>query len=247
MIAIMRNLVIFDIDGTLIDSMALDTLCFIRAFKDEFRIAYVDDRWENYNTTTDAGIFEEIYRKEFNRKPDGHDTRRMIRRFVSYMENHLKEKNETIRPIPGACEILDAVNRNREWCAALATGAWRESARFKLRRARLNVDNIPLMTSTEEKIRESIVEACINKAKNHYHVQGFERIVSVGDAIWDVRTAERLGLTFIGVGNTGIFKEIPGCRFVEDFRDAGRFWQYLNHPEGPGVKQEAPKKGRKLP
>src|SRR2546426_412587 len=53
----------------------------------------------------------------------------------------------------------------------------------------------------QEASRESIVKTAIARASVFYRCQQFERIVSVGDAVWDLQTAKQLGLPFIGVGN----------------------------------------------
>jgi len=49
--------------------------------------------------------------------------------------------------------------------------------------------------------REAIVRAAIDKAKGQYGEPQFEKIVSVGDAVWDVWTAELLELPFVGIAD----------------------------------------------
>lgn len=232
----MKKLVVFDIDGTLLDSTKIDEDCFVRALKDEYKVAHIDERWETYKSVTDGCVFEEIFEKTFSRKPTAPETRRMIRRFLLYIENSLSGQDGVINPIPGAGEILESLNAHPEWGIAVASGGWRESALFKLRQAKLGIDGIPLVTSSEEKIREQIVSLSIEKAKAHYGVPGFEKIVSVGDAAWDVKVAKQLKLAFIGVGNADRFKAFPGCKYVETFEDRSRFFRYLDESEVPRYK-----------
>jgi phosphoglycolate phosphatase-like HAD superfamily hydrolase len=42
----------------------------------------------------------------------------------------------------------------------------------------------------------------IENAKELYNINQFERIISVGDGLWDLTTAVRLGVEFIGIGNS---------------------------------------------
>ena len=48
--------------------------------------------------------------------------------------------------------------------------------------------------------REKIVRKAIENASAFYKVKKFERIISVGDGLWDLITANNLGLEFIGIG-----------------------------------------------
>ena len=66
--------------------------------------------------------------------------------------------------------------------------------------AQLPAKDIPAAFAEDGPSRESIVRAAIERAKAQYRVRHFERIVSVGDAVWDVRAARRLQLPFVGVG-----------------------------------------------
>ena len=53
------HLVMFDIDGTLIESYDIDEQCFLAAI-DEVLGIQIDSRWERYPHVTDAGILDEI-------------------------------------------------------------------------------------------------------------------------------------------------------------------------------------------
>ena len=51
--------VMFDIDGTLVRSYDLDSICYIDAVREVTGIC-VDPDWSKYRHVTDAGILEEI-------------------------------------------------------------------------------------------------------------------------------------------------------------------------------------------
>ena len=56
-----------------------------------------------------------------------------------------------------------------------------------------------LVTASEHVTREEIVTAAIMAAISR-HGGSPDRIVSVGDGLWDLKTAEALGLSFLGIG-----------------------------------------------
>ena len=64
--------------------------------------------------------------------------------------------------------------------------------------------------------REEIVSAAIKNALTYYHADKFERVISVGDGLWDLLTAKNLDLEFIGVGLTN--KEICKTKKASSLR-----------------------------
>lgn len=108
------------------------------------------------------------------------------------------------------------------WCVAIATGAWRESAKLKLQKANLQIEGIPFASANDALSREDIVKKAIIKAKNIYQVEEFQKVVFVGDGVWDVKVAYQLSIAFIGIGdnnltNVGATKVIKDFTNLEDF------------------------------
>ena len=71
-----------------------------------------------------------------------------------------------------------------------------------------------------------------------YRVSSFAKTVSIGDGLWDVRTARRLNFTFLGVGcgeSAAILDRAGAKHVIEDFADYGRLVSLLNEAEIPGV------------
>jgi phosphoglycolate phosphatase-like HAD superfamily hydrolase len=102
--------------------------------------------------------------------------------------------------VPGANSFLTSLGPPSDWRAAIATGGWRPSAELKLRTAGIDAGEIPAAFAEDGPSRESIVGAAIERASVRYKQVAFEKIVLVGDAVWDVHTAKRLDLPFVGVG-----------------------------------------------
>ena len=68
---------------------------------------------------------------------------------------------------------------------------------------------------------EGIVQAAIARAGAAYGTATFEKTVLVGDAIWDVRTAQRLGLPFIGME---VVRRQPSCATREQVMWSKTSW-----------------------
>src|SRR5437773_2833277 len=77
------HLVMFDIDGTLTETMKVDEECFVRSFNDVFGLTDIDTDWSNYPGTTDSGIFMVFSRHALV----SHRRHRKFRDFASISSN----------------------------------------------------------------------------------------------------------------------------------------------------------------
>jgi len=59
------NLAIFDIDGTLTETNAVDEICFVQAFADAHSITRINTNWMEYRYVTDSGIMFQIFHERF--------------------------------------------------------------------------------------------------------------------------------------------------------------------------------------
>ncbi len=108
---------------------------------------------------------------------------------------------------------------NPDWIAALATGGWAITARFKLAAAGLPVSGLPLASGDDAVSREDILRIAISRARKTAGMDGFAKIVSLGDGVWDVKAARAMNLAFIGVGDEAKLAKAGAERVVPDFHD----------------------------
>jgi beta-phosphoglucomutase-like phosphatase (HAD superfamily) len=198
------KLAIFDIDGTLTDSNAVDNECFVHAFETAFGLSATGIDWRDYPHHTDRGLTEEFLRRAWKREPVEHEIARHHELFV----RALRERIERLEEIGGAGAFIDFL-QERGWSIALATGAWSQSALLKLSAAGLPSD-LPLACCDTCPSREEILLNAIGDQRP-------ERTVVFGDGWWDLRAARNLGLPFIGLGQASGAPET-----IADFRDAER-------------------------
>lgn len=197
------SLVIFDVDGTLTQTNGVDAQCFVRAVAEEFGITGINTDWSAYNRSTDSGILDQLLHERFGRFSQPKDRTRVKTRFVGLIRQALAANPSCCLPIPGAASALASLREGREWRVAVATGGWEESGRLKLKSAGLDLDGVPLASSDDSMARERIIQTAVQRAAQTYSAQAFEKVVYVGDGVWDVRAARALNISFVGVAREG--------------------------------------------
>ena len=122
----------------------------------------------------------------------------------------LLEKNRAIACYTKALEFRNGKSFRRVTEEGYAGGGWAASAIFKLKSARLPIDNIPYAFSDDDESRERIMAIAHSRAETYYG-QLFSEIIYIGDGVWDIRLAKKLGYSFIGIASDyeakALFKE----------------------------------------
>ncbi len=230
------KLVIFDIDGTLTQTSRVDEICFVRAFTDAHGISVISDHWINCPHVSDSGVTAHLFQHRFGRDPHEDESHAIKQRLVDLLEEHHRIDQSYFAEISGAAETFNRRVQSRGWVRAIATGCWQPSAEMKLRAANINYDGVPGGFAEDGVAREAIVNAAISRSRARYQRENFDRVVSVGDGVWDVRTAARLGLAFVGVASGAraeMLREAGAKHIIPDFEDVDRFFDCLEEAEAP--------------
>lgn len=211
----------FDIDGTLTESMKVDAECYVRSLAEVCGFTGVETDWSRYKHTTDSGIFQEIYLDRAGRLPSAAEVSGFQRHFIDL----LREASATraFVPIAGAGQLLACLAGSASHRISLATGAWRESARLKMASAGLCFDDHPAASADDAHDRESIMRLSKQRAVER---QGgpFVGTVYIGDGVWDARACRALGIPFVGIGAGA-----HGCRLASE--GAVRVFQDYSEPD----------------
>jgi len=230
------KLIIFDIDGTLTNTNRVDGECFVQAFADLYGAADINTNWADYPHATDSGITLSIFQQRWGRAPNPSEVNRLKQSFVSFMQNQYLIDPALFEEIPGAASTLDRLGQGTEWAVAIATGCWSMSAEMKLAAASIHASGIPIACADDSLSREEILRAAVSKAQAHYGQNDFERIVSIGDGVWDVRTALHLNFAFIGIGSgehEKLLRATGATYVIGDYTDFEQVLRGLNEAEIP--------------
>lgn len=189
----------FDLDGTLADTMQADEECFVGALSDVFGFQNVNTDWSAYRHATDSGVLLELFTERLNRRPHSHEIEQFQSRFVTLLNDTFQNPGR-FGPIQGAEILLTELANRKYFGTALATGGWKISAQWKLRKAGLNFPFGASAFADDDYSREGIMSCALQRALEQYGQTQFDTVIYIGDAIWDVRASRNLGYHFIGIG-----------------------------------------------
>ncbi|MEN8124625.1 MAG: HAD hydrolase-like protein [Bacteroidota bacterium] len=209
-----KKLIIFDIDGTLTDSLPIYHKIVIESLK-LMGIKKVNTDFFNYKYHTDSYTLKVNYETYFKKKY----SKSLLYEFEEILLSELK-RSPQISEIKGAKHCIDNL-LNENYALAFATGSLLKPAKFKLQQCDIWFKENLIATSEISFAREPFVLQAIQSAKEYFDVNEFEKIYSVGDGIWDLQTAQRLNLDFIGIGERN--KEVllkSGCTtYLDDLTE----------------------------
>ncbi len=120
-----KNLIVFDIDGTLTDTVPSYTANFIHSIQ-QLGVYSFDDDFRNYKHHTDSYISKMIYEKATGQRFD----ESILKKFENLLyENILKE--DSISEIKGAKEWVDKIENETDFGVCYATGSLVKTAKYK--------------------------------------------------------------------------------------------------------------------
>jgi HAD superfamily hydrolase (TIGR01509 family) len=208
--------VLFDIDGTLVDSNYHHVYAWCRAFAE---VGIAVDAWRIHRS---IGMDGSTLLATLAEDADD-DTRARAKELNS---RYYKETASLLRPLPGARGLLEAVEKLGVQ-VVLATSA--PDDELEILRDVLDCDHlVSAMTSSADvdtaKPKPDIINVALERA-------GVEagHAVFVGDAVWDVEACKRAGVVTIALLSGGVSKcELEQAGAHQVFEDAIDLCQHLD-------------------
>lgn len=190
------HLVMFDIDGTLVDSAGFEGALYEQAVTSVLDVA-VDRTWASYEHVTDSGVLEQLLREAAVEGDRAALAARVKRHFIESVRAHLASDRSALAEIAGARALVERLLATRGVRVAVATGGWAETAQMKLRAVGIDPDRLAFASGTDALQRTSIMRIAERRA-----LQGaaYNRATYFGDGPWDARATAALGYDFIAVG-----------------------------------------------
>jgi phosphoglycolate phosphatase-like HAD superfamily hydrolase len=203
------HLIMFDLDGTLVDSTNVDSGCYLQALVDVFGfdLDLIDRDWGNYPHVTDAGILQTLCQTELARNPTEIEVHHYQQRFLELL--NIAVSQQPLQEICGAKELIYRLDRDPNYAISLATGGWQKTAQFKLQQIRLDRFLLPMACSDDAYARVEIMKCAYQRsilqrrrsANEFYQQSHFETVTYIGDGVWDGVASKELDYHFIGIGS----------------------------------------------
>lgn len=216
-LTVTRNLVIFDVDGTLTKTTCMDSDAYITAFKEYLQLSEINSNWNEYRYSTDSGFAIELFEKHKNRLARDEEIQAIKQKFFSLLEEKIIADPTCCLAIPGANTVFQRIMRLEHWDIAIATGCWLHSALTKLNYAHINYTGIPLACGDDHIERHEIINIAHHRAKINYKRNQYNTVIYVGDKLWDYHASQKLGIKFIGVGSEFLKNEKNAIPKINDY------------------------------
>ena len=221
------KLVIFDVDNTLTYTGEADRDCFLGVMASLFNFKNIETDFSKYKHVVAVSIIAECFKTNIGRAPKKKEIEDQRDTFVAALMKKAEAEPEGFSEVPGASAMMTELLKKEEYAVAIATGSFSGAAAFKLDFAKIPFDRAVIASSDECLTREELIDSAVTKAKTKYNMKNFSSIISVGDGLWDLKTAENIGLPFIGVGNKAILEKNGVEMWVPDFEDREGFFEVL--------------------
>ena len=201
----MIEVVVLDVDGTLMDTNYLHVEAWARALEE------VGHRAPRVEIHPKIGKSSSMLISEFvgNDEEAAEKTAELHTEYYSEIQKHAY-------PLPGARELIDSLSK-QDYQVWLATSADPEELKVSLKALEAEGKLAGIVNSSdveESKPAPDIFELALEQAG----VEAQEA-VAVGDAIWDVESARAAGLRSVAVLTGGAFSK-------EDLKEAGAIGVY---------------------
>jgi HAD superfamily hydrolase (TIGR01549 family) len=192
-----RQAYLFDLDGTLIDSVYQHVLAWREALEDGGIHLAV---WRIHRQIgMSGGLFVNALARETGRTLSPEEAERIHQRHGEAFKRYASQ----VRPLPGAAELLSFLTKaNVPW--AIATSGRFESARLSLHMLGVG-DDIPLIT--RDLVRHANPDPDLFLAAAEKLGVDISDSVVVGDSIWDLLAARRARALGVGLLSGGYGRE----------------------------------------
>jgi phosphoglycolate phosphatase-like HAD superfamily hydrolase len=199
----LQTALLFDIDGTLVDTNGAGRRAIEHAFSRQFGLDDVGPRVApvHFAGSTDLRIFEELARVLDG--VEAYRTRReaLERAYLDALRERMAEHDPERRVLPGVAALLEQLSRHADTHLGLVTGNMREGARLKLEPFGLDRFFPAGGFGFEHADRREIARIAARRVAEHAGVSfPPSRVVVIGDTPQDVDCARANGFRAVAVG-----------------------------------------------
>lgn len=241
----MKKLVLFDLDGTLVDAGGCGRRALVKAIetlygkKPEFEHALISGR-------TDLDNFSIVYGLVKNgKKPTATELKKMKAKYLEILpqEVHASVRCKKYDLVPGVEKFLNFLSKNKEIILGLGTGNLEEGAKLKLAPSKLGKFFTVGGYGEDGHTREDMLKAAVKRAEKKYKTKFTpDQVFVIGDTHRDILAAKNCGfhnaVLTNGFGEAKKIQRAAAELEAKDFTDLTTFCVWLQLKIDPkGVKR----------
>jgi len=194
------RLILFDLDGTLVNTGGAGLRAFDRALAEEFGPGM------NLNVVkpagmTDPAIFYEIYLHNRGRMPDADESKRLFQSYLRFLREEIAT-SAGFRVLAGVEPLLERLDAIEELHLGLGTGNLETGAKIKLERANLNRFFPFGGFGSDSDDRDTVLSTAVERGRRR--LPGgweIETVFVVGDTPRDVASGKAIGARTLAVAS----------------------------------------------
>ena len=216
----LQSAFLFDLDGTLIDSVYEHVLAWHEALLQE-RIEL--SVWRIHRKIgMSGGLFANMLLREtgLEIEPD------RIERLQRHHADAYKRRINQVRPLPGARELLTFLSEARiPW--AIATSGRIETAGPAMETLGVDLSRVPIIT--RDKVKHAKPDPDLFLAAAHSLNMDISQCFVVGDSVWDMLAAQRARALGVGVLSGGYgLEELERAGAYRVFEDPAQLLKHID-------------------
>lgn len=240
----MKKLVLFDLDGTLVNAGGAGRTALSKAMKElygktpKFEHSLISGR-------TDLDNFSLVYELLKKKKPTAAELKKIKTKYLEILpqEIHAVIRAKKYDILPGVQKFLDLLSKNKEIILGLGTGNLKEGASIKLAPSKLEKYFSVGGYGEDGHTREEMLRAAVKRAEKKFKTKLTpDQVYVVGDTHRDVCAAKNCGFHSAvltnGFGDAQKIQRAAAELEMKDLKDLSTWCVWLGIKEDPkGVKR----------
>lgn len=226
------QLLLFDIDGTLVNTGGAGSRAMTRAFSE---VCGVSDAFQSFSMAgmTDPLILEKaVAVAESRGLKIKCDYEKVYRAYLDYLQEELESGLMPYHVLPGVSPLLEELKGHREISLGLATGNIAEGARVKLEHGKIAHFFSFGGYGSDHGNRTHVVRQAVRRGSEFVAPARVSRAIVIGDTPRDIIHAKEAGAEVIAVASgfhsRETLAEFSPDLLLDSLQDSEAFWEFLD-------------------